>query len=155
MDNDISIINQKLKIKLNVRVAGIFIDNDRILLQKNDTFYTLIGGRVKFNESSKDAFKREMKEELGIDLEDKDIKLIDLIENFFDCDNLTYHEFLFLYRVYDNKGLDSKNNFKTLDKESSYNKWVNISELDKLDFKPDIVKNNFKHNYLKHIIYKR
>lgn len=47
------------------------IHNGKILLHKdiNSNFYALIGGRVEVGESSADTIKREIKEELGKDIE--------------------------------------------------------------------------------------
>ena len=53
--------------KLNIRTAGIIIHNDQILVHKNinEDYCCLPGGRIKLGESSKEALKREIKEELG------------------------------------------------------------------------------------------
>ena len=57
--------------KLNVRAAGVMIHNGKILVHKNTNsdHYALIGGRVEIGENSKDTVKREIKEELGKDIE--------------------------------------------------------------------------------------
>ena len=57
--------------KLNVRVAGIIIHNNKLLVHKdiNSDHYALIGGRVKIGEDSETAVKRELQEELGKNIE--------------------------------------------------------------------------------------
>lgn len=48
--------------RLNCRAAGIIIHNNKVLLHRNtqDTYYALLGGRVKFGENSADAVRREI-----------------------------------------------------------------------------------------------
>ena len=57
--------------KLNIRAAGVIIHNNKILTHKNinKDHYCLPGGRVEIGESSKETIKREIKEELGKDME--------------------------------------------------------------------------------------
>ena len=55
-------------------VLGIVKKDNKILVSegydkvKNETFYRSIGGGIKFLENSKDALKREFREELNIDI---------------------------------------------------------------------------------------
>ena len=57
--------------KLNVRAAGVIIHNEKLLVHKNinSNHYALVGGRVEIGESSIETVKREIKEELGKDIE--------------------------------------------------------------------------------------
>ena len=69
-------------ITLNVRVAGVYIENGKVLMSrhKNSTFKNLPGGRIKLGEDSISALKREYMEEL-----DKEIEIISeplILENF-------------------------------------------------------------------------
>ena len=61
------------KIRPRVRVAGILIEDDRILLiehTKNNKKYRLVpGGGVDWGESAAEALIREFKEETGLDIE--------------------------------------------------------------------------------------
>ena len=61
------------KIRPRVRVAGILIEDDRILLiehTKNNRKYWLVpGGGVDWGESAAEALIREFKEETGLDIE--------------------------------------------------------------------------------------
>ncbi len=46
--NDIVFKNEELGVKFNFRVAALFINGEKVLLQKcaKDSYYSLIGGRV-------------------------------------------------------------------------------------------------------------
>lgn len=55
--------------------CGVIIEDDKILLQKrtDDGTWALNGGCLEFGETFDDALKREMKEELGIDVIDYEL----------------------------------------------------------------------------------
>lgn len=57
--------------KFNYRVCGMIINENRILAMHDERspYYYLPGGRVKFGESAEEAVVREMKEELGAEVE--------------------------------------------------------------------------------------
>ncbi|MGW4476633.1 NUDIX domain-containing protein [Nonomuraea sp. NPDC004354] len=57
---------------MNVRVTGILVEDDQILLLDQDTdtrrSYSLPGGKVEEGETLTDALVREMREETGVDV---------------------------------------------------------------------------------------
>ena len=57
--------------KFNYRVGAIIINDNELLVAKNSkaTYFYSVGGRVNYNETCEEAVKREVKEELGIDME--------------------------------------------------------------------------------------
>lgn len=150
---DISYFDEDTKIKFNFRVAVISYNNNKILLQKcnKDSFYSLIGGRVKLGESSLTAIKRELKEETGIEVKDEELTLINIVENFFTYNNTKYHELLYIYKV-ENEEINAMGNFKTLDKEDSFNEWFSTEDINKLDIRPKIIKTSYNSKKLKNII---
>ena len=85
--------------KLNVRAAGVIIHNNKILVHRNinSDHYALVGGRVEIGENSVDTIKREIKEELGKDIEITGY--ISTIENFFEMKGSKYHEIMFVHKV--------------------------------------------------------
>ena len=56
---------------INIRVGAIIIKDDKILMVKNnrDDYYYSVGGRIQFGETAEQAVKREVKEELGFEME--------------------------------------------------------------------------------------
>lgn len=85
------------KARFNHRVAGIALNGDRVLIHRAemDDFWSLPGGRVSMLESTADALKREMQEELGVEIYIE--RLVWVVENFFEHDGRDYHELAFYY----------------------------------------------------------
>jgi len=83
----------------NYRVAGVAFRGDEVLLHRSepDDFWTLPGGRVEMGESSEAALKRELQEELAVDVEA--MRLVLVVENFFEYEHLPYHEVGFYYQM--------------------------------------------------------
>jgi len=81
VNRDLTVIHEEKM--LNVRVAGIVIKDNRVLMVKNlrsDYIYSL-GGRLKFGESARQGVVREIEEETGIKMEIDRLGFIH--ENFF------------------------------------------------------------------------
>ena len=56
---------------INIRVGAIIMKDDKVLMVKNnrDDYYYSVGGRIQFGETARDAILREVREELGIEME--------------------------------------------------------------------------------------
>lgn len=83
------------------KVIGIF-RKDRFLLVgdaydpvKDQLFYFPPGGGIEFGETSLQALRREIREELGSEIEEP--RLIKIIENLFTYDGRQGHEIVFIY----------------------------------------------------------
>jgi len=85
--------------RFNVRTVGVVIHGDRVLLHRTerDSFWALPGGRVELLEPAADALKRELKEELRVEVHVE--RLVWMVENFFEHDGKSYHELAFYFLV--------------------------------------------------------
>lgn len=130
-------------VKFNYR-AGLLIEKgNKVLVECNPAidFVTLPGGRVQTLESSMDALKREIKEEMNIELDSERIKMRALIENFFEMDEKKYHELYFLYKLkITSKDTEFKKDMKNIDSKASYYKWVKKEDLEKENLLPVVLR---------------
>lgn len=151
MDKDVVIKDGEYK--FNYRVAAVFVNGDKVLLQSTaeDDYLALPGGRVKYNETTIDALKREMKEELGVTLKDSEMTLIHVAENFFGHKDKRFHELLFVYRI-NNKEVNKQEEIKVIDKETAINKWYFIDSLKDMDVRPRIIIDSIKTKRIIHDI---
>ncbi len=65
---------------------------------KDETFYRSLGGEIEFLENSKDALKREFKEELNIEISVGDF--LGISENIFTYNGKNAHELILFYDAY-------------------------------------------------------
>ena len=81
------------------RVAGICIQNGKVLLQKpsNDTAYAFPGGHVAFGETNAQTLVREFQEECGVDISVGDLKWVG--EVFFPWGSKPCHQICLYYLV--------------------------------------------------------
>lgn len=90
------------------RVAGVCIHAGHVLLQRAEgaDFWFLPGGRIEIMESSEEALKREMREELKLDGDVQVERLLWVVENLFidDSDGTPNHEVGMYYLIaFDNQ----------------------------------------------------
>lgn len=146
--------------KFNYRVGAIIIDNTKknILINKKNDFsdwWVLPGGRVELMENSKEAIVRELKEELGVDINLK--RLLLLSESFFKIRDRIYHE-IGLYYLCEIEGdisiYNNREQFYGVEGESDLFNWIEIDKLDTINFEPDFLKQIIKNipNEIIHII---
>ena len=144
--------------KLNVRAAGVMIHNGKILVHRNvnSDHYALIGGRVEIGENSADTIKREIKEELGKNVEITGY--ISTIENFFELKGIKYHEIMFVYKAEFCNEEDKKIEYTMKNMEGGiesdiHYEWIKIDELEKYPLKPQKIINVIKNGeYPVHLI---
>lgn len=147
----------------NYRVAGLIIYGNQILLMKDESspYYYIPGGRVSLHESAEDAIKREIKEELRIDV--KVNRILWSVENFFveETNGEIFHEiaFYFLLDLLDLSILKRSNPFVL--KEDGEQRlrfyWKPITELKDLYMYPLFLKDRILSlpQTLEHIIERR
>ena len=139
--------------KFNFRVCALIENKNRYLLQKSDSvdFYNMPGGRVHAGENTFYAIKRELKEELDLDV--KNPKLIKIAEEFFVFENKKYHEIDFVYyiKLKNNNILCTMNNFKNKDNEKEKMFWIHKKMLKNYKILPEFIytiKNSKKTSHL-------
>lgn len=122
-----------------MKVMCLIRHEDKLLLSegydktKEEHFYRFLGGSLEFGERLEDGVKREIKEELGCEVEN--LKLLTVIENIFTFEEKKGHQIVFLYAGdLSNKDLYKKEEIHIT--EDTYEvdaKWVPIKELQEGD----------------------
>ena len=135
-------------VRLNVRVGAIFRHKDEIIIEisKIGLNSVIPGGRIKINEKSSLALKREVKEEMNFELNTDKLKLIKVFENFFNYGGKDTHEIYFLYEYnLSEEEVESLNLLQNYDNETTYFSFVNKNDLEKYNLLPldlhSIIKN--------------
>lgn len=82
---------------LNLRVTVLLEMQNGFIFEQDqkENFYFAVGGRIKIGESSLESAKRELYEELKVEVHD--LKFSTTLENFFEYDGNTYHEISMVY----------------------------------------------------------
>ena len=121
--------------KIRVKAMCLFVNDGKILVAKgtakttNESFYRVIGGSLNFQEKSGDGIRREIREELGCEIEN--LKLLKIVENIFTFDNKPGHNICFLYGgELSNKELYKQDKILVKEPyEEFYAVWVSVSEI--------------------------
>lgn len=153
--SDLSIIIDG--VKFNFRVGLLVKMKKQVLVECNQDydFVVLPGGRVKTLESSKDALIREINEEMKIDLTNYNLEFICIDENFFELDNIKYHELYFIYKIeIDDNNDDFKDDMINYDSKVNYYKWINILDLKEVNLLPKSLISIIDSNGIHHNIQK-
>ena len=139
---DVSLMIEEFK--FNYRVATVIRNGDKVLLHKNmnDDFYAVPGGRIKIGEDSISAIKRELFEEICVNINVD--KMIGLVENFFEYNGNKHHEVMIVF----SSSFDEDSEFynqeviKGIEKDGELNLvWKSIEDIKQLDVRPIKLKN--------------
>lgn len=157
------IMRESIKMKTNdynfkFRVSGLIIKNNKLLLVDMDDsgFLCLPGGYVELGETTEEAVKRELNEEIRQDVRIE--KYLGVVENYFiNKYNKKMHEISFYYLmnfVNNDIGYDE---FTLIENDKGHKikldfKWVDINDLDNFDVRPAflkrIINNKLEFNHL-------
>jgi len=127
-------------IRLNIRVGVIMKNGDDVVIEVSNIGANSVipGGRIKINESSINALKREVLEEMDFNIDIARAKQIKTFENFFTMDNKKVHEIYFLYEYNLNK--EELNHINSLvnnkDNDTTYFKLVNKFDIKNYNLLP-------------------
>jgi ADP-ribose pyrophosphatase len=124
----------------NYRVGAIITNGDKILLASNnrDSHFYTVGGRVQLGETSEQALKREICEELGSDC--NIAKLAAIHENFFEEHGVTYHEIALFYLVELPNYIDITREHPTNGGLLEKFQWFDIDKTDSMTVYPTFLK---------------
>ena len=142
--------------RFNARASVIIFNADKtkILLFKVEDgrdYYMLPGGRIEIFEDSKSAIAREVREELGYEL---DFDLCSVQENFITKENQKIMQYCFCYKAtYKNEIKD--NIFKCKDNDNQQFYWVDINEISKYKIYPESTYKLLDSDKIKHFIEKK
>ena len=128
---------------LNIRAAVIIIHNNKILVHKNvnKDHCGLPGGRVEIGEDSAKTVKREIKEELGKEIEIENY--IATVENFFRIEGKKYHEILFIHKAEFIEKEDKNIEYILHNKEGKdylQYEWIDLNKIEEHNIVPVCIK---------------
>ncbi|HIR48668.1 MAG TPA: NUDIX domain-containing protein [Candidatus Faecimonas gallistercoris] len=127
------------------RVSGVIIKNDKLLLVNMDDsgFLCLPGGYVELGETTEEAMRRELLEEIGKKFEID--KYLGVVENYFiNKYAKKIHEISFYYLMTPVEKMDT-NNFTIIENDKGHKikldiKWIALKEIKNYDIRPSILK---------------
>ncbi len=120
-------------------VLGVVKRGNKILVSegydkvKDEVFYRSIGGGIEFLEESKEALKREFKEELNIDIKVGDF--LGIAENIFTYNGKDAHELILFYNVEIDEN-DYKEKYHIIEEnEESDAMWIDVDKFKNKELK--------------------
>lgn len=132
------------KQEFNGRTCGIIKQDDMFLIMRvNKTnYYHIPGGHIEIGEDSKTGVIREIKEEIGCDVQEA--KLFAIQENFWERNERECHGIEFYYIIKPSIKLPIKN-YERIENDKGEEKlldfrWVTAQELKNVDLKPSNIK---------------
>ena len=135
-------------LRFNYRSVGVILHENQVLIHTSPkhNFWALPGGRVEFQEPANQTIKREMQEELGIDVCVE--RLLWVIESFFDHNRKSYHElgFYFLLSTTNNSAIYAQTKvFDGIEKDKEIIfKWHELEALENIDLRPNFLQSALK-----------
>ena len=136
------------KAQFSHRAVAIILHGDRVLLQRAETddFWFLPGGRVELLEPSTDALRREMREELDVEVHVE--RLVWVAGNIFEYGGRSNHELglYFLVSLPTYSDLYGKTEPFEGDEEglTLIFKWTNLDELEGIKLYPTFLKQGLR-----------
>lgn len=122
------------------RACGIIKQLNKFLIMRVDktSYYHIPGGHIEIGEDSEQAIIREIKEEIGCDVQKASLFVIQ--ENFWTRDNRKCHGIEFYYMIKPKQQLEMKN-YETIENDKGEErllefKWVTSKELKNIDLRP-------------------
>ena len=118
-----------------VRATALIVEEGKLLVVADeDGFYT-IGGAIQVGERTEEAVVREVREELGVKAEARQLAFV--VENRFEQDGISYHniEFHYLVDLLEDAPLTMQEDEKTQPCE-----WIDLDKLEAYQLVPAFLK---------------
>ncbi len=149
--------------RFNYRIAGVVINNGKVLLLTEDRFdfWYVPGGRAILFETSEEALKREIFEELGETSVIERMLWTTECLYYFEACNIKHHDLTFYYLVSFPKKSeiyfqDSRMGVEEFSNEETklHFKWFDIEDLEEVNLVPHFLKTALKKipSYTEHLI---
>lgn len=144
--------------RFNYRVAGLLVQDNKLLIMqdKDQPYYYVPGGRIKMNEKSEDAVKREIQEELGVEVNVN--RMLWVNENFFKEETLDeqFHEVCFFYLLELKDSEAFKGEEFVVDEEGKIHTyyWKSVDEIKYINLYPQFLREKIVDLplHIKHIV---
>lgn len=96
---------------------------------KNETFCRAIGGTVNFGERTEDAMRREIREELGCEVDN--LSLVTVVENLFNFEGANRHQIAFIYKgELSNKDLYKQEKIHIVEPYGEFDaEWISVEDV--------------------------
>mgnify|MGYP001240365228 CR=1 FL=1 len=143
----------------NYRVAAVCRRAGRVLMvqQEGTDFWFLPGGRCEAGESSRDALRRELREELAVDVRIEG--LLWVVENFFELGGRSFHELSLYYECllpesFHRVDLDTSYPWAEVNGTAFVLRWFPISGLSEIKLLPEFLQQGLQHppEHVQHLI---
>ena len=118
-----------------VRATALIVQNCKLLVTKDKNQYYTIGGAIQVNERTEEAVVREVREELGIKAQARQLAFV--VENRFEEDGVNYHniEFHYLVDLLEDAPLTMQEDEKLQPCE-----WIDLDKLEGIQLVPAFLK---------------
>lgn len=128
------------KEEFHVRTCGIIKQEDKFLIMRvnKTSYYHIPGGHIEIGEDSEQAVIREIKEEIGCDVQEA--SLFSIQENFWIRNAKKCHGIEFYYIIKPKQQLQMQD-YETIENDKGEEKllefkWVTAEELKNIDLRP-------------------
>lgn len=141
------------EVRFNYRLSAVCSYQGHVLLNRSedDAFWVLPGGRAETMETSREAIRREMREEVEQDV--KVGRLLWVVENFFTHGDRRFHELSLIYEVTlapASPWLNLGKTFECVDLDLQGRavklefRWFAQDELDDIDLRPSFLRDRLR-----------
>ena len=119
--------------KFTYRIAGVAIHDGYVLLQRAEdgSEWFVPGGRAELLETAQDGLRREMREELHVDIHVE--RMLYVVENFFSVGDIPHHELGLYFSVsfLDESMYDKQRTFPVMDANMPFIfQWIPLHTLE-------------------------